>query len=55
MEQTREDIESEIRQDIVRSILSLVIPPNWSSEFTVKYIVGYLTSPKPKVNNDSIS
>ncbi len=42
MENTREQIESEVRSDIVRALLSLVLPPNWNSELTLKYIVSYI-------------
>jgi hypothetical protein len=52
MEKTPEQIEAEVRGDIVRALLSLVLPPNWNSELTLKYIVNYLTSGQDKKLND---
>lgn len=48
MEKTRQEIEAEVRADITRAILSLVLPPNWNSELTLKYIVNYLSTPISK-------
>ena len=45
---TRDQIEAEVRSDIVWALLSLVLPPNWNSELTLKYIVNYVQSGSDK-------
>lgn len=48
MEKTRQEIEAEVKGDIIRSLLSLTLPPNWTSEVTLKYIINYISSNSSK-------
>lgn len=50
MEKTENQIAEQTKNDIVRSILSLTIPANWTAEVTTRYIVNYISS--MKVTND---
>jgi hypothetical protein len=46
MEKTAKQIAEQTKNDIVRSILSLTIPSNWTADVTTRYIVNYISSMK---------
>jgi hypothetical protein len=34
--------ENIIREKVIQSLLALTIPPSWSPDFTLRYIVNYI-------------
>lgn len=36
------EYENKVREKVIQSLLALTIPPTWSPDFTLRYIVNYI-------------
>jgi hypothetical protein len=42
MTETSKELEQQVRDKIIQSLLALTIPPTWTPEVTLRYIISYI-------------
>jgi len=42
MSEINKETEQQVREKIIQSLLALTIPPTWTPEVTLRYIISYI-------------